>query len=66
MLITEFMRKIFIESLSDYPSVGCADSSPDKVSLNSFCELNAAPLGEVSSAICAEAGGVNRFHQTFK
>ena len=34
------------------------DSSPDKVSLYSFCELNAAPLGEVASAICAEAGGV--------
>ena len=23
-----------------------------------FCKLNAAPLGEVASAICAEAGGV--------
>ncbi len=23
-----------------------------------FCKLNAAPLGEVASAVCAEVGGV--------
>ena len=52
------MRKSLIFPVCSVPISSTAHSFPDKVRLYGFCELNAAPAGEVASAACAEVGGV--------